>query len=84
MAVNTSVSTLYFAKNSASMLEFRSVATDTLLPLVLRNASNNMALSQCSLRSVSVSTTHDGWEDVDADGYTLTSNNGKGVIEVIL
>ena len=84
MTVNTSVSTLYFAQNSASMFEFRSVATDTQLPLVLKNTSNNMVLSQCSLDSMSVSTTHDGWEDIDADGYTLTSYNGKSVIKVII
>ena len=81
LSVNTTVSTVYFAKNAESMFELRSVATDAQLPLV---GNNNTDFSNCTLYKMKISTMHSGWEEVSLDGFSLTSYNGKGFIRVQL
>ena len=82
LSVNTTVSTVYFAKNAESMFELRSVATDAQLPLVVNK--NNTDISSCTLDIMQISTMHSGWEEVSLDGFSLTSYNGKGYIQVQL
>ena len=84
LSVNTTVSTVYFAKNANSMYEVRSVATENVLPLVAVNASNQTDLSNCYINKMVVSTMHAGWEETSFDGYTFSAVNGKGFIEVLI
>ena len=81
LSVNTTVSTVYFAKNAESMFELRSVATDAQLPLV---GNKNTDISSCTLDKMQISTMHSGWEEVSLDGFSLTSYNEKDFIKVLL
>ena len=72
---------MYFAENTEGMIELRSVATDTQLPLVVEG---NTVISECSLSGggIKVNTMHDNWEETTLDGYELAINNGSGFLMV--
>ena len=70
---------MYFA-NLTNSLELRSVASGNQLPLVA--TKSNTELSSCEFFRMEVSTMHIGWEELNLDGYSYSSEGEEGFISV--
>ena len=80
LEVDTTITTVYFVQNSYNNYELQSTATGNVLPIV--KISNGQDLpSGCSVSGLEVMT-ESGWIEIDDNGFSLTTSNGKRYIEV--
>ena len=80
LEVDTTITTVYFVQNSDNNYELQSTATGNVLPIV--EVSNGEDLpSGCSVSGLEVMT-ESGWIEIDDNGFSLTTSNGKSYIEV--
>ena len=80
LEVDTTITTVYFVQNSYNNYELQSTATGNVLPIV--KISNGQDLpSGCSVSGLEVMT-ESGWIEIDDNGFSLTTSNGKSYIEV--
>ena len=80
LEVDTTITTVYFVQNSDKNYELQSTATGNVLPIV--KISNGQDLpSGCSVSGLEVMT-KSGWIEIDDNGFSLTTSNGKRYIEV--
>ena len=80
LEVDTTITTVYFVQNSDNNYELQSTATGNVLPIV--KISNGQDLpSGCSVSGLEVMT-ESGWIEIDDNGFSLTTSNGKSFIEV--
>ena len=80
LEVDTTITTVYFVQNSDNNYELQSTATGNVLPIV--EVSNGQDLpSGCSVSGLEVMT-ESGWIEIDDNGFSLTTSNGKRYIEV--
>ena len=80
LSVNTTVSTVYFAKNANSMYDFRSSEDDNPVSVVLKANGSDIQIN-CTISKLEVMTEND-WMEVDHEGYVLTVVNKKSYIQV--
>ena len=82
LSVNTTVSTVYFAKNANSMYDFRSSEDDNPVSVVLRSNGSDIQIN-CTISKLEVMAEND-WMEVDYEGYVLTVVNKKSYIQVYM